>query len=216
MTMEIQDSEGNLITTIGPGKNKGINTVKWNYYMSAPKVAKGKTISRTASSTPRAPAGTYKAVITKGKDVYEHTFTIENDPKVGLTQDDYALKHSTTMKLFDMTQDLAYMVYKLDAYHDSLSDGNEKLSNQFNELKETLVVTTGDNYVGAAEPQLREKLADLYAKVANSYDVPTKAEMDNLTAIEARFEAAKKEFDKLEKKTKGAFSVMTFEEFIDS
>lgn len=216
MTMEIQDMEGNKIVPIGPGKNKGINTVYWGYNMKSPKIAKGKTFSFSGFSAPQVTAGQYKAVITKGKKVYEHVFTVENDPKIGLSEKQYALKHATTMKVYDMTQDLAYMVYQLDAYHDSLMVSNKKLANQFNELKKTLVVTTGDNYVGAAEPQLREKMADLYSKVASSYDVPSQAELDNLAAIEKRFETAKNSFEKLKKKMKTVPTIMTFQEFIDS
>jgi len=216
MTMEIQDLEGNKITTIGPGKKKGINTVSWNYTTKNPKVAKGKTFSFGGATAPQVPAGQYKAVITKGKDVFEHVFTVENDPKVGLSDEDYALKHSTTMKLYDMTEELAYMVYRLDAYHDSLKVSNDKLASKLNDLKKTLVVTSGDNYVGAAEPQLREKMVDLYSKVANSYDVPSRAELDNLAAIEQRFEAAKEDFEKLEKKLKEKPTLMTFEEFLES
>ena len=39
MTMEIQDMEGNKVTTLNPGKTKGINTVEWNYNMRTPKIA---------------------------------------------------------------------------------------------------------------------------------------------------------------------------------
>ncbi|MCH2216372.1 MAG: hypothetical protein MK086_14495, partial [Flavobacteriales bacterium] len=152
----------------------------------------------------------------KGKATYEHVFTVENDPKIGLTDEQYALKHSTTMKVYDMTEELAYMVYQLDTYHDSLMVSNKKMANELNELKKTLVVTTGDNYVGAAEPQLREKMADLYSKLAGSYDVPSQAEMDNLAAIEARFENAKKDFEKLTKKIKVKPSTMSFDEFIEA
>jgi hypothetical protein len=67
-------------------------------------------------------------------------------------------------------------------------------------LKETLVVTKGDNYVGAAEPQLREKLVDLYAKVADSFYKPNSAEMGNLGAIETRFNDAKTNFKKIKDK----------------
>ena len=216
MAMEIQDMQGNKITTLDPGKNKGINTVSWGYMMKSPKIAKGKTFSFSGFTSTRVPAGQYKAVITKGKDVYEHIFSIENDPKIGLNEGQYALKHKTTMKVYDMTQDLAYMVYQLDAYQEMLSGSNKKLAGQFNELKETLVVTTGDNYVGAAEPQLREKMADLYSKIAGSYDVPSQAELDNLLVIEKRFTIAKNDFEKLKKKMKDLPTLMSFDEFVDS
>ena len=217
MTMEIQDMEGNKIVAIDPGKNKGVNTVTWGYNMKTPKIAKGKTFSFSGFTAPQVPAGQYKAVITKGKVSYEHVFTVENDPKIGLSKEQYAQKHATTMKVYDMTQDLAYMVYQIDAIHDSLATSNEKLAAEFNALKETLVVTTGDNYVGQAEPQLREKMADLYSKIAGSYDVPSQAEMDNLSAIEKRFDTAKSRFEKLMKKAKSSMPTLkTFEEFINS
>ena len=59
-------------------------------------------------------------------------------------------------------------------------------------LKKNLVITTGDNYVGAAKKQLREKMADLYSKVASSYDVPSSNELDNLELIENEMASAKK------------------------
>ena len=65
MTMEIQDMEGNKVTTLNPGKTKGINTVEWNYNMRTPKIAKGKTLSFGGFTSPTVPAGKYKVVIKK-------------------------------------------------------------------------------------------------------------------------------------------------------
>ena len=67
-------------------------------------------------------------------------------------------------------------------------------------LKQTLVVTTGENYVGAAEPQLREKLSELYAKVANSFERPSKAEMLNWESLELRFSNAVQTYKNLQEK----------------
>jgi len=58
----------------------------------------------------------------------------------------------------------------------------------------------GDNYVGAAEPQLREKLADLYSKVASTFYKPSNSELDNLDALETRFAAGKADFKKIKEK----------------
>lgn len=215
MTMEIQDMEGHKISTISPGKTKGINIVNWNFTIKNPKVAKGKTFSFGGFTSPRVPAGQYKAVIKKGKDTFEHVFEVTNDKTTGLSASDIAMKHSTTMKMYDMTEALAYMVYELDMYHDALKDSNPKLAEKLNALKETLVVTTGDNYVGSAEPQLREKMADLYSKIADSYDKPSNAEMGSLKIIETRFSEAKTEFNKLKKKAKNLeLELKTFDDFI--
>ena len=216
MNMEIQDMDGNKIVSISPGKSKGINIVSWNFTMKNPKVAKGKTFSFGGFTSPRVQAGTYKAVLTKGKDVFEHEFEVVNDKNTGLTDSEIALKHTTTMKMYDMTQELAYMVYELDALYEAIKDSNKKVAKGLNDLKETLVVTTGDNYVGAAEPQLREKMAGLYSKVAGSYDKPSASELASLKVIEKRFMDAKETFAKLKKKSKvDDLELQSYEEFIN-
>ena len=117
MSMEIQDMDGNKVTTIGPGKDKGINTVSWNYTMKNPKVAKGRLSASAGSQLRRCRQVAIRRSSPKAeKDRFEHEFTVENDPKIGLTEEQYELKHSTTMKVYDMTEELAYLVYRLDAY----------------------------------------------------------------------------------------------------
>lgn len=217
MTMEIQDMNGKVISEIEPGKSKGINIINWNYSIKQPKVAKGKTFSFGGFKSPNVEAGTYKAVLKKGKDTYEQTFEIIYDPKSNLSIEDRSLKHKTTMKLYDMTQDLAYMVYELDAVTEKATAlKNKKLVNSLTQLKETLVITTGDNYVGSAEPQLREKMADLYSKIAGSYDKPSNAELENLSIIEEQFNNIKKDYDKIRKKVKfiDELKLKTFDEFV--
>lgn len=215
MTLEIQDMDGKVLSTLSPGKAKGINIVDWAYTIKQPKVAKGKTFSFGGFTSPRVKAGTYKAVITKGNKTFEHQFELVYDKHANLTQADRDLQYQTTMKLYDMTQELAYMIYDLDARIDALKDISKKEIDKLNDLKKTLVVTTGDNYVGTAEPQLREKMADLYSKLASNYDKPNTSELDNLNMIVERFNKAKSDFDLLKKKSKlKNFKIKTFEEFL--
>tara|TARA_R110001583_G_scaffold33302_9_gene112483 strand:+ start:428 stop:3457 length:3030 start_codon:yes stop_codon:yes gene_type:complete len=219
MKMEIQDMEGNTIFELGPGKSKGINIVNWTGKIRQPKVAKGKTFSFGGFTSPYVAAGTYKVVMNKGKETYEQTFELFYDEKSSLTAEERDFKNKTTMKMYDMTQELAYLVYELDEMIvKAESDKNTKMVSKLNGLKETLVITTGDNYVGSAEPQLREKMADLYSKLANNYDKPTKSELESLSIISERFDSAKADFMKLKKKfkTKDDFSVKTFQEFLES
>lgn len=215
MTLEIQDMDGKVLADLGPGKSKGINIVDWTYTIKQPKVAKGKTFSFGGFTAPRVPAGTYKAVLTKGKDVYEHTFELIYDKITNLSAEDRELKHTTIMKMYRMSEDLAYMVYELDALIEANSD-HKKHSESLNTLKETLVITTGDNYVGTAEPQLREKIADLFSKISSSYDKPSNAEFENLKVIEERFLKAKKDFEKLKSKVDiKPLNLKTYDEFIN-
>ena len=215
MTLEILDEDGNLVTELGPGKSKGINIVNWGYVRKQPKVAKGKTFSFDGFTSPRVPAGTYKVLMKKGKETYEHTFDLMYDEKSTLTEADRKTKNAVTMQLYDMTQQLAYLVYELDEIK---AKADPKLAGKLEELKETLVITTGDNYVGSAEPELREKMTSLYSKIASSYDKPTASEMENLKVISDRFEKAQADFEKLKKKFKGVetLALKSFDEFLDS
>ena len=106
------------------------------------------------------------------------------------------------------------MVYGMDEVISNESI-NKKVKAKFEELKKTLVITSGDNYVGAAKKQLREKMADLYSKVASSYDRPSSNELDNLMLIEKEMKSGKNKYEKLLKKVDlSSLSLKSYEDFI--
>ena len=215
MSMEIQDMDGNKITTLNPGKSKGINTVNWSYNMRTPKIAKAKTLSFGGFTSPTVPAGDYKVVIKKGRDTFEKVINVAYKNNAGLSDYDRKFQYETVMKLFNMTEELAYMVYVIDELISNENTDNQ-VSSKLNELKKSLVITTGDNYVGAAKKQLREKMADLYSKVASSYDKPSANELDNLALIEEEMKSANKRYSKIIKKIKPELMPeKTFDDFIN-
>ncbi len=235
MSMEIKDMKGNEVVKLDAAKQKGINIVTWNYHMKNPKVAKGKTFTFGGFSSPRVPAGTYQVVMHKGKKDYSSQIEVVYDPKSGLSEADRALQQETIMKLYHMTEDLAYMVYQVDetiAYAQKVMEANPKskkkaqaLINDLEALKKRLVITTGDNYVGSAEPQLREKIADLYSVVVSNYTPPSNSQLANLKVVTNTFNEAKSTYEQIKNKQlgkieKSAFSAQmeslklkTFEEF---
>ena len=213
MTMEIHDLEGNVISKLSPGKSKGVNIVRWNYTMKQPKVAKGKTLAFGGFTSPRVLAGTYKVVINKGRDKFEQEFKLTNDPTTSVDSAYFKQKNDIVMSLYDLTQDLAYMVYQVD---EMIEGSQGKLKSKLIDLKKTLVITTGDNYVGAAAPELREKLANLYSKIADSYSVPSPNEMEYMEVILDLYSTAEKEFNRLKKKSKISFEELkSFDEFLN-
>ena len=215
MSMEIQDMDGNKITTLNPGKSKGINTVNWSYNMRTPKIAKAKTLSFGGFTSPTVPAGDYKVVIKKGRDTFEKVINVAYKNNAGLSDYDRKFQYETVMKLFNMTEELAYMVYVIDELI-SNENTDDQLRSKLNELKKSLVITTGDNYVGAAKKQLREKMADLYSKVASSYDKPSANELDNLALIEEQMKSANKRYSKIIKKINPELMPeKTFDDFIN-
>ncbi|MCB0494837.1 MAG: hypothetical protein KDC79_01760 [Cyclobacteriaceae bacterium] len=236
MTIEVQNQNGQVMQEIDAKKQRGINIVTWNYRMKLPKIAKGKTFDFGGFTAPRVPAGTYTFVMKKGKAEYRHEIELQYDPKSILTLADRKAQEEMVMKLYNMTQDLAYLVFKIDEtvdYANMAKDANAKLGKSsagliesLNDLKKTLVITTGDNYVGTADKQLREKIGDLYSVVADNYGKPGNGQYANLAILEKTLEEAKtkysyiknKELSKLEragsKYDLGAMQEKSFEQFL--
>ena len=182
--------------------------------MRVPKIAKAKTLSFGGFTSPTVPAGKYKVVIKKGRDIFEKEINVSYKNNAGLSEDDRKFQFETVMKLFNMTEELAYMVYVMDEVISNESI-NKKVKAKFEELKKTLVITSGDNYVGAAKKQLREKMADLYSKVASSYDRPSSNEIDNLRLIEKEMKSGKNKYEKLLKKVDLSYlSLKSYEDFV--
>jgi len=235
MTLEVLDQAGKVVADLAPSKNKGINIVNWNYRLKIPKVAKGKTLSFGGFTTPRLPAGTYTVRMVKGNDTYETKIELIADPNSLHTDADRKLQYETTMKLYNMTEQLAYMVDNVDAMSEGITDRMNKnpslkksltpYLNQLSKLKETLVITKGDNYVGSAEPQLREKIASLYSEVAGYYGRPSNAQLSNLAVLEGKLKSSQNEIDNFKSQTLptinaqlsklklGEIKVRSFEEF---
>ncbi|NNM23160.1 MAG: hypothetical protein HKO54_06385, partial [Flavobacteriaceae bacterium] len=201
MTMEVQDMDGNKITTLSPGKSKGINVVNWNYTSKPPKMAQGKTITFGGFTPKRVPAGKYKIVFNKGKQTYEHIIEVQYDDSSLTTLEERKEQEEFTNTLFDMSEDLAYMVYEVMETQKKAKDvmkshpkgkkTADKLYNALEELRKDLVITTGDNYVASAEPELRERLGNLYSGVASSYDGVSQARKENFKLISEEFNTAK-------------------------
>ncbi|SNR16712.1 hypothetical protein [Tenacibaculum jejuense] len=210
MTLTIKDQNDKELITLTPGKSKGINVVNWGFRQKNPKVAAGKNFTFGGFTAPRVPAGSYKVVLKKGRKEYVNTIEVKNDPKSLISNDDRIAQRKTTLELYDDMEDLAYLVYQIDTH---IKDANAaikadpklkktatKVINLLQPLKETLVVTTGDNYVGEAEPELREKLSNLYAEVANQFEKPSLSQLENKEVLETRLQKAKKDFEKIKNK----------------
>ncbi|WP_298538573.1 hypothetical protein [uncultured Aquimarina sp.] len=215
MTLSIQDKNGNEIASLVPGKSKGINIATWDFRTKAPKVAAGKSYTAGGFTSPRAAAGTYKVVLKKGKNSYESSITLQNDPNSIVTNAERESQFKTTKELYNNMEDLAYLVYKIDQTINKAEKVQKEdskatkvasaLITEMNTLKESLVVTTGDNYVAEAEPQLREKLALLYSDVANLFEKPSLSQLENKEVLENRLNEAKTKYQKIEAKQLAKF-----------
>lgn len=214
MEMKIYNSEGVEVADISPGKGKGINIVKWAYRLKPPKLAKAKTLAYGAFTGPVVAPGTYKVRITKGKNSYESSFEILSDPESMYTKEEKAIQRETTNSLYAMCEELAFLVEKVDQATSQIEAIKPQIQNarllkklnldqytkDLEAFKKGLVVTSGDNYVAAAEPELREKISALYGDVADFMGKPSNAQLENYSNL-------KKELEDAQEKWEGTFAV---------
>jgi hypothetical protein len=101
------------------------------------------------------------------------------------------------------------------------------LGEELDALRKTVVVTTGDNYVGAAEPELKEKLNDIYGTIASYYGAPSSTQLENIASLKKDFDMARATFEKIKSSSIKAFekelaknktvqvpALISFEEFL--
>jgi photosystem II stability/assembly factor-like uncharacterized protein len=205
MGIEIFDEAGKKVADLTASKAKGINIVDWNYRLKPPKVAAAKTLSFGGFTSPQVPVGTYKVKMTKGSQVYETSLVLKSDPNSMHTDNDRKIQNEAAMKLYGMNEQLAHLIDNLNTLKDTTAARlvtNAKLKKlaepfikELDALKENLVVTKGDNYVGTAEPQLREKIAGLFGEVAGYVGHPSNAQLANLTVLETKLKDAQAKFE---------------------
>jgi hypothetical protein len=143
-------------------------------------------------------------VLKKGKDTFEHIIETKYDEKSITTIAERKEQEQFTETLYNMVEDLAYMVYELTEIQKSTQEviekdtkgkkQAEKLFNELESLRKDLVITTGDNYVASAENELREKMGELYSNVATSYDRVSGAHKLNFELISEEFKIAENRF----------------------
>jgi photosystem II stability/assembly factor-like uncharacterized protein len=208
MKMKVYDMEGNFVTNLSASKKKGLNVVYWGYNSIAPKVAAGKTFAQGAFFAPRVPAGSFKIVIEKGKEKFETTILVEYDKNSMYTDKERKYQEEVTRQLFEMNEELAYMVYQVDEWtkHSKKHEKSEpklaktatKLKGELLVLKAAVVITTGDNYVGRAENQLREDLGDIYGTLGGNFGPPTSSQMENVKLMQGKLDQAMEDWKSIE------------------
>ena len=119
-----------------------------------------------------------------------------------------------------------YILKKIVKENSKMKKTGLKLSKELNDLKEVLVITSGDNYVGTVEDQLREKMSNIYGAVAGYYGAPTKTQMQNVALIEGEMETARRNYasietgslskytDALKKNEIAPLTLKTFKEYV--
>lgn len=204
--------DGKLLKTLPAGKSAGINIVEMPTTMERPKAAPTKNVQAIGGSLfgPNLDAGTYEVKVIKDKSEYVSSFTLAYDPSAPYSAEERKLQRETTMKLYALTEQLAYQHAVLErmekqARHiaDSLADKRSaklksallQLAGQAETLRKSFVATEGDGYIDEDE-FLREELGNVYRQVSTYPGKPTESQV-------RRTESIAGEIGKLQTKVQG-------------
>ncbi|RMF36388.1 MAG: glycosyl hydrolase, partial [Chlorobiota bacterium] len=183
MQVEILDSSGAVIATIPPGKRKGINRIGWGMRMNPPRVARSPNPGGGAFG-PTVLPGVYTVRVVEGNRVATSRLVILHDTSAGLSLAERRANFSALMRLYRGIEELAFVVEQILVLRDTLSQraravGDSALAGKIMQLAGTLdsayytLVARKASLFADTEPQLREKLADLYSAIANYPGSPT-------------------------------------------
>ena len=190
LKIEVYDAEGKLISTLPSGKRKGINRVTWFTRLKPPKTAPSPQLAGGALFGPTLPQGTYTVKMIKGDETFSSEVKIVQDSTLPHSEEDRKLQYDTTMKLYRMQEELAYLADSVTSLRDQARDRAGKLNkgdetanslnayaDKLDKFHKTLIATKEGLITG--EEQLRERVVELYQFVSNYGGKPTASQLEN-------------------------------------
>ncbi len=230
--------DGQLLRTLPAGKSAGINVVEMPTAMEKPKSAPTNNRQALFGSLfgPNLPAGKYQVKLVKGNDTYESSFTLAYDPTSPYPEAERKVQYETTMKLYRLTERLAYLYDVLADVERQAKEAApklkskaktaaDKLAAKAQKEKDGLVFMGGDGYVNEDEA-LREELSDIYRQVSSFPGKPTNTQLQLTAQMEKSIGDLEKRVETmlqadvaalntmLDKAGLGAVTHKTFEEFL--
>ena len=208
MKVEVYDSESKLISTLVGGKRKGINRVPWYMRLKPPKVAPSPQLGYGAMVGPTVPEGTYKVKVIKGKESFESQIQLTPDPTVSYSAEDRKQQFDTSMKLYVMQEQLAFLSDQITGARDQARDRanklnkGDKLAKSLNSFADRLdahhksLVATKEGWL-TGEEQLRERVVELYLFVSLHAGRPTQSQLGKLSVLQSELQQANATYEKI-------------------
>ncbi len=208
MSVEIYNSDGELIKTLAAGKNKGINYVEWAVRKKPPRVkAANPMLAFRTAFGPTFPPGEYTVKIKKGDNAYEGKITLQTDPSTGHSAEDMEMQYETLDKAYSLLEDISFtdrqatdMMEKLKAVKSKVTSEDLKneinvLYNKLESMHKELVATSTSRISG--EVRLAEKVADIYSGVISYAGKPTDSQMQGLKLLSGVYDTHREQMNKI-------------------
>ncbi|MFM8449957.1 MAG: hypothetical protein ACKOAY_07615, partial [Haliscomenobacter sp.] len=193
------------------------NIVEMPTTMERPKSAPTRNMQAIGGSLfgPNLEAGTYEVKVIKDKSEYRTSFTLVYDTLAPYTQEERTWQRETTLKLYALSERLAYVYAALaqmekqaDSLATLLTDKRQaklrgmlvRAAADMKSLRESFVATDGDGYIDQDE-RLREQLADVYRQVSTYPGKPTQSQLRRTETLGIQVSELEAKVDAIEKQT---------------
>lgn len=206
MSMDVYDADGVLVTSLPPGKSKGINMVPLPLRLAPPKSA--PTNNRMAlfgsAFPPSLTEGKYTVKVTKGKEEFVSEIVLKGDENSVYCAEARKAQLDAMMKLYNMTNELGHIYYALQDMHTQAEAALEanpkkakdlmKFAEETKTMKESLVSLEGDFYVDEGS-NIREEISTLYLNVSQYPGKPSDSQIKKIELLETRMAAVNRKFN---------------------
>ena len=206
LKIEIFDSNGKLVDTVGSSKKRGVNTAMWSMHLKAPMVPPAASAMFGAAIGPLVLPGTYKVKMTKGDNVYETQINVVLDPRAKYTVEDRKKQFDLAQKLAGMLNHMSWAVDQIIGVRDgarmraSKLGANDPLRKQLETLADdadkirSKIVATKEGGAITGEERLREFLGTLYGDVNSYFGRPTDSQEARADVLQHELDDVIKEF----------------------
>ena len=205
--IQLFDAKGNKIKDLNAPGAKGMNRVYWGLDQNPPKVAVGGFIAQSSvlfASVigPRAPIGTYKAVLQIGDLKKEQSLQLLENPIDGFSSAKIQLLHTQAIRLFKLEEQLYYLCDTLDRQLASLKKNtarNAKEETQLQDLEKfrAEIIETNRKTIFFDEFKYRRRLSDVYVAVCTALEPFSPSKIGALEALEKEFADLQSRFKQL-------------------
>jgi photosystem II stability/assembly factor-like uncharacterized protein len=212
LKVEILDPSGKVVQTLPASNHQGINRVYWNMRLPPPRSAAAPGLGARALAGPMVPEGKYTVRVTRGDEVATGSIELLPDPLGNHPPASREQRQKVLLQLYEMQADLAHVADAASIVRDNLRARAENarrkggraaeavkrasaLAQELDALHRTLVDRTG--VITAADPQLRERVIDLYASVLSYGGAPTSSQVQYVSVLTNEFAAKRRSFEGL-------------------
>jgi hypothetical protein len=194
--LEILGPDGKVIDTVNASKRRGINRAAWTMRLPPPRVPRAAQVAFYSTEGPRVLPGTYRARLTKGKEVVEMPLTIGLDRRAPYDVADRKAQFDAVVRVRDLFGRMSAEIDRLELARGTALARAEALGTKsglapkltafaarLDEQRKKIVATKEGGAI-TGEERLREHADSLYGALNGWEGRPGSYQIERIAVLE--------------------------------